>query len=107
MIAGAPGASGSLLILSSSGETGWNPGPAHAAGTKHIHIANNTMVMPFATEVAGIDSAHAAIRNNSAAALLVSGSRRAGLQYNLFFISGPHYLKKIAQRGVVLLLEHQ
>src|ERR1039457_4720226 len=30
MMAGAPGASGSLVILSSSGEAGWNPTPAVA-----------------------------------------------------------------------------
>jgi hypothetical protein len=40
MIAGAPGAKGSLVSLSSSGEIGWNPVPAFASGAANIHIAS-------------------------------------------------------------------
>src|SRR5713226_2688283 len=40
MIAGAPGASGSLVILSSSGETGWNPTPALAGRVANIPTAS-------------------------------------------------------------------
>jgi hypothetical protein len=42
MIAGAPGASGSLVILSSSGETGWNPIPAFASCTANMQTASPT-----------------------------------------------------------------
>src|SRR5258708_10198925 len=40
MIAGAPGASGSLVILSSSGETGWKPIPALAGRVANIPTAS-------------------------------------------------------------------
>src|SRR3981081_1107289 len=46
MMAGAPGASGSLVIFDSSGDTGWNPPPAftiagwYAAIPRSITIAN-------------------------------------------------------------------
>jgi hypothetical protein len=37
-----PGASGSLVILSSSGETGWNPTPAFACCNADMQIARPT-----------------------------------------------------------------
>ena len=39
-MAGAPGAFGSLFRLSSSGETGWNPIPARAAGATNRQRAS-------------------------------------------------------------------
>src|SRR6202140_4871348 len=47
MIAGAPGACGSLVSFSSSGETGWNPTPAFASGAANTHTASpNTTHLP-------------------------------------------------------------
>src|SRR6266403_897834 len=47
MIAGAPGACGSLVSLSSSDEAGWNPTPAFASCATNIHIASpNTTHLP-------------------------------------------------------------
>src|SRR5207302_9235229 len=47
MIAGAPGACGSLVSLSSSGETGRNPTPAFASCAANIHTASpNTSHLP-------------------------------------------------------------
>jgi hypothetical protein len=43
MIAGAPGAIGSLVIFSSSGEAGWNPTPACAFCAPKIQIATVTI----------------------------------------------------------------
>src|SRR5882762_5517065 len=40
MIAGAPGACGSLVSLSSSGETGRNPTPAFASRAANIHTTS-------------------------------------------------------------------
>src|SRR6266404_2232506 len=50
-MAAAPGACGSLAILSSSGETGWNPGPAHASGVAIVQIkAKNNAIRYLASE---------------------------------------------------------
>src|SRR5258708_25541041 len=89
-MAGAPGACGSLVILSSSGTTGWKPTPAIASGAAHIEraIASATV--------------HLTARNR----VLVARARRSGLQHNLFFISRPHHLKEIAQPRVVLWIEN-
>src|SRR5690348_4245676 len=42
MIAGAPGACGSLVILSSSGETGWNPTARAAIGLSMANARTDT-----------------------------------------------------------------
>src|SRR5882762_10535099 len=44
MMAGAPGARGSAVILSSSAETGWNPIPARATGEKQVAALTATTI---------------------------------------------------------------
>src|SRR5258708_40071687 len=46
-------------------------------------------------------------RKNSHVRRLVTGRGRSGLQDNLRFIAGPHHLKEIAQRRVILRIPHQ
>src|SRR5882762_10207374 len=51
MMAGAPGARGSAVILSSSAETAWNPIPARATGEKQVAALTATTI-PTAANVA-------------------------------------------------------
>src|SRR5229473_7643683 len=133
MMAGAPGASGSLVIFSSSGEMGWKPRPArtvaggYSPATRTRNIAQH--VITTTRRSGTLNSRAPAITNRAPARLvrdtiyrvgrrvnrafregvtrLVLSGSRPGLQDDLLFIPGPDGLEKVSQGRVVLQVQQQ